>query len=158
MLWTERNEAAFEGVFWSLEQLRCKIWVDIIDYGRLAWQKLLGRCKRSPDKRNKLISQFKKQWCSNEVFARWVNDRPYWKLTGPNISLCQFSFKILDELATINALSRDASNLFYCNLLRATVIKCYNITWRHCYNFFLTIVTTGDKGETIIHQASLKVI
>jgi hypothetical protein len=87
LLWIERNEAAFDGVFWSPEQLRRKIWVSIIDYGRLAWQKLLDRCKRSPDKRNKLTSQFMKQWCSNEVFACWFGDRPYWKLTCPNISL-----------------------------------------------------------------------
>jgi hypothetical protein len=28
----------------------------------------------------------KDQWCSNEVFARWVQDKPQWKLMGPNIS------------------------------------------------------------------------
>jgi hypothetical protein len=87
VLWTERNEAVFDGLFWSSKQLRAKIWVGIIDYGRLAWQKLLDRCKRSPDKSHEVKSQFKRQWCLNEVSARWINDKPHWKLMGPNLSL-----------------------------------------------------------------------
>jgi hypothetical protein len=85
LLWSERNEAAFNEVPWSPEQVRSKAWLGIIDYGRLAWQKLLGRCKRTPDKSNELRAKFRKQWCPNEVFASWRNNKPLRKLMGPNL-------------------------------------------------------------------------
>jgi hypothetical protein len=67
--------------------MRSQIWIGIIDYGRLAWQRLIGRCKKSLDKRNRLVRQFRTQWCSNELFAHWFNEKPKWKLMGPNLSL-----------------------------------------------------------------------
>jgi hypothetical protein len=89
MLWIERNEAAFDGVFWPLAELRSKVWMCLIDYGRVAWQKLIGRCKESPDKKAKALDQFRKQWCKNRVFATWDSamSKPQWKLTGPSLSL-----------------------------------------------------------------------
>jgi hypothetical protein len=59
MLWIERNEAVYDGVFWSPEDLRSKIWLGAIDYGRIAWQKLVGRCKKTPDKSSRLKSSSK---------------------------------------------------------------------------------------------------
>jgi hypothetical protein len=36
----------------------------MIDYGRLAWHKLIGRCKKTPDKSSNLRAQFWDQWCT----------------------------------------------------------------------------------------------
>jgi hypothetical protein len=89
MLWIERNEAAFDGVSWSSVELRSRIWMCLIDYSRVAWQKLIGRCKKSPNKKAKAIEQLRGQWCKNSVFATWITttNKPQWKLIGPGLSL-----------------------------------------------------------------------
>lgn len=47
-LWKERNDAAFSNTFWDIEKLCSKIWVDLVDYGRIAWE----RTKANPKKQS----------------------------------------------------------------------------------------------------------
>ena len=37
-LWLERNDAVFNDISWAHAKLFQKIWLGLIDYGRLAWE------------------------------------------------------------------------------------------------------------------------
>ena len=39
MQWTVRNEATFNGVHWRIKKVCCNLWLEMIDYGRIAWAK-----------------------------------------------------------------------------------------------------------------------
>jgi hypothetical protein len=43
----------------------------IIDYGRVAWRKILAKSKTNPAKDKSIKSKFQTQWCSGSVFAVW---------------------------------------------------------------------------------------
>jgi hypothetical protein len=46
-LWKEHNDAAFAGTHWHVDKLSSKIWLGMVDYGRLAWCRVQERCKAS---------------------------------------------------------------------------------------------------------------
>lgn len=47
-LWISRNDAVFNGIMWTDEKLYQKIWFGVVDYGRVAWQKVLRQSKQQP--------------------------------------------------------------------------------------------------------------
>jgi hypothetical protein len=60
MLWMERNDAIFNDITWSHGKLRQKIWLGLIDYGRLDnWN--VAKLKSD--------NKFKDVWCKNGIFA-----------------------------------------------------------------------------------------
>jgi hypothetical protein len=74
LLWMERNDAIFNNIKWSHTKLLQKIWLGLVDYGRLDWE----RAKLKDD------GKFAAVWCRNKFFADWIHGKPRWKLTGPN--------------------------------------------------------------------------
>jgi hypothetical protein len=84
-LWKERNDAAFTGSHWHVDKLSSKIWLGMVDYGRLFWCRVTERCKNSPSKANKIKKQSRDLWCSNNLLASWVEDQPRWVLLRPNL-------------------------------------------------------------------------
>jgi hypothetical protein len=42
------KSVVFDGVFWTPKKIRSQVWMGIIVYGKLAWQRLIGTCKKSP--------------------------------------------------------------------------------------------------------------
>ena len=86
MLWKARNDASINGTMWHFEKTRCKIWLGLIDYGRIAWDKLsdqLSKPSINPDKTREKLDQFRSLWCCNSTFARWDESQPRWHLSGP---------------------------------------------------------------------------
>lgn len=47
-LWISRNDRVFNGIAWTEEKLYQKVWLGLIDYGRVAWQKLQARSRQQP--------------------------------------------------------------------------------------------------------------
>jgi hypothetical protein len=84
-LWKERNEIGFAGTHWHVDKLSSKIWLGMVDYGRLAWSRILAHCKKNTYKVQKTKKQFSETWCSNNVLATWVNNHPRWVLIGPTL-------------------------------------------------------------------------
>ncbi|KAG0591323.1 hypothetical protein KC19_1G166900 [Ceratodon purpureus] len=90
MIWRARNDASFEGRIWPLEKSRCKIWLGLIEYGRIAWEKTQTGIKNAgenEEKQRKLLEQFKSLWCWRNVFACWADNQPTWNLASPRLVL-----------------------------------------------------------------------
>jgi hypothetical protein len=81
------EEIGYNRSIWQREKMQNCIWLGIVDYGRVAWNKTLAKCKTNPASARKTKDKFRVQWCSGSVFAEWINGRPHWKLTGPRSSL-----------------------------------------------------------------------
>lgn len=45
LLWLELNDAVLNSTFWSKEKMYNKIWLHMVDYGRIAWQQVKHWCK-----------------------------------------------------------------------------------------------------------------
>jgi hypothetical protein len=74
LLWMECNDVIFNNIKWSSIKLLQKVWLGLIDYGRLAWE-----AAKDNDK-----GKFINVWYKNGIFAEMVMKRPRWKLNGPN--------------------------------------------------------------------------
>jgi hypothetical protein len=83
LLWLERLDASYNNIHWNQEKLQNLVWMGLVDYGRLAWRKVLDKCKTHPSKSKATKDKFKIQWCSGGVFAEWLEERPRWRLVGP---------------------------------------------------------------------------
>ena len=71
-IWEQRNEAAFDGCHWHPAKLFHKMWLSMIDYGRLSWARTQRRAEKvanNQEKSKKLLKDFQNSWCSKEVFA-----------------------------------------------------------------------------------------
>jgi hypothetical protein len=86
LLWLERLDASYNNVLWHHEKLQNLIWLGLVDYRRLAWSKVLAKCKTQPVKTKAVKDKFRIQWCNEGVFAEWKEDHPHWKLVGPRLS------------------------------------------------------------------------
>ena len=78
-IWEQCNEAAFDGRHWHPAKLYHKIWLSMIDYGRISWSRTLGKVGKvmnNPEKSKKLIEKFQNSWCRKNLFAAWVSDHP----------------------------------------------------------------------------------
>ena len=61
-IWRERNEIAYDGIYWHRNKLLHKMWLNMIDYGRLGWNKVQYQIDHSADnqkKKNKLINEIR---------------------------------------------------------------------------------------------------
>jgi hypothetical protein len=85
LLWIERLDASFNMMFWHHEKMKSCIWIGIVDYGRMAWRKVLAKCKSNPAKINAVKDKFRMQWCRGKLFAEWMEDHPRWIIAGPSI-------------------------------------------------------------------------
>jgi hypothetical protein len=45
LLWLERLDASYNNTQWYFEKMQNLIWLGLVDYGRLAWRKVLAKCK-----------------------------------------------------------------------------------------------------------------
>jgi hypothetical protein len=70
----ERNDSIFNDIKWSHAKLMQKIWLAMIDYGRMEWESA----------KLKANGKFEAVWCKNLIFAEMVQRRPRWKLSGPS--------------------------------------------------------------------------
>ncbi|KAG0605829.1 hypothetical protein M758_9G090900, partial [Ceratodon purpureus] len=89
MLWRERNDAAFNGLHWHVEKLCCKVWLELIDYGRNAWTRTQEDVKKNQanlDKVAKIMKGFQDTWCSKSLFAKWDGLQPRWNLSSIRFS------------------------------------------------------------------------
>ena len=85
-IWEQRNEVAFDGRYWHLAKLYHKLWLSMIDYGRICWSRTLGKVGKimnNPEKSKKLIEKFQNSWCRKNLLTAWVSDRPQWSLVDP---------------------------------------------------------------------------
>jgi hypothetical protein len=89
LLWIERLDVLYNRLRWNQVKMQNCIWMGLIDYGRMAWNKVLSKCKTHPTKTKSAKDKFRIQWCSGGVFAEWVEDRPHWKLVGPRGSFTE---------------------------------------------------------------------
>jgi hypothetical protein len=89
-LWTERNDVVFNNSRWPADKLLHRIWIGIIDYGRVDWARLQSQSRKQPGKLPSLSLKFGNRWCTNGVFA--VMEHPAdrdqlpvvrWILSGP---------------------------------------------------------------------------
>ncbi|KAG0600279.1 hypothetical protein M758_11G021200 [Ceratodon purpureus] len=84
-IWLCRNDLVFNGIVWPVAKLFQKIWLGIIDYGRLAWQKMQVKSRKHPDQAAKLKATFIKNWCRSRVLGSFspLEDKVKWALAGP---------------------------------------------------------------------------
>ena len=85
-IWEQRNEAASDGRQWHLAKLYHKLWLSMVDYGRLSWsraQSKMEKATNNPEKKRKLVNEFRYSWCRKSLFATWVTDHPQWNLVDP---------------------------------------------------------------------------
>ena len=71
-IWEQRNEAAFDGCHWHPAKLYHKLWLSMIDYGRISWSRVqskLVKTTNNQEKKGKLVNNFKKSWCRKSLFA-----------------------------------------------------------------------------------------
>ena len=57
----ERNDAAFNGLHWHIEKLCCKVWLELVDYGRNAWSRTqveVEKHRANPEKAIKILKTF----------------------------------------------------------------------------------------------------
>ena len=76
-IWEQRNEAAFDSRHWHPAKLYHKLWLSMIDYGRISWSRALGKAGKAvnnPEKSKKLIENFQNSWCRKNLFTTWVSD------------------------------------------------------------------------------------
>lgn len=88
MIWKERNDAAFSGLHWHIEKVCCKVWLEMMDYGRMAWTHTKADMKKNgnnPEKAAQILLQFKNSWCK-KLLAKWDGIQPCWNLLGPSFS------------------------------------------------------------------------
>jgi hypothetical protein len=83
ILWTEKNDVVFNNVKWTPIKLLQRIWLGMLDYGRVDWSRLQMQCKKNLDKLPTLLKNFEKRWCRNNIFARMHNNEVKWILSGP---------------------------------------------------------------------------
>jgi hypothetical protein len=72
-LWLERNDAVFNGTRWPKMKMLQRIWLGLVDYGRMEWESA----------QLKDDGKFEAVWCRKDLFSVMVNKRPRWKLVGP---------------------------------------------------------------------------
>jgi hypothetical protein len=72
-LWLERNDAVFNGTRWPKMKMLQRIWLGLVDYGRMEWESA----------QLKDDGKFEAVWCRKDLFSVMVNKRPLWKLVGP---------------------------------------------------------------------------
>ncbi|KAG0573608.1 hypothetical protein KC19_VG193200 [Ceratodon purpureus] len=88
-IWLCRTDVVFNGIVWPDQKTYQKIWLGILDYGRVAWQKLQKRILlliwKDPGKAAKARGEFINQWCSNSILASYspLEDKVQWALAGP---------------------------------------------------------------------------
>ena len=85
-IWEQRNEAVFDGHHWHPTKLYHKLWLSMIDYGRLSSTRIQGKAEKAinnQEKRKKLIKDFQNSWCRKSLFTLWETDHPRWNLAGP---------------------------------------------------------------------------
>jgi hypothetical protein len=58
LLWLERLDALYNRTVWTQEKMQNLIWLGIVDYGKVAWRKILAKCKTNPTKANSIKSKF----------------------------------------------------------------------------------------------------
>lgn len=78
VLWIERNDAAFNGIFWEQEQVFHRMWLQLVDYGRNAWFKTQERVKSKPRQAAEYVEQFRQTWCMNYALSVWRTNHPGW--------------------------------------------------------------------------------
>jgi len=81
-LWTERNDAAFNNIYWHPNKLLQRVWLGIVDYGRVEWDQVVRR-RRSDGIDETLATRFVQCWCCNKVFAEMIDGVPRWVFAGP---------------------------------------------------------------------------
>ena len=89
-IWEQRNEAAFDGCHWHPAKLYHKLWLSMIDYGRLSWSRVQSKMEKATnnlEKKGKMINNFQSSWCRKSLFALWDTDHPQWNLVGPRYDL-----------------------------------------------------------------------
>lgn len=82
-LWIEQNDAAFNDILWRPAKQLQRIWLGLVDYGRMEWVKCCSLIRKQRDKADEIRNRFRKRWCRNGVLAEMINDNPRWRLTGP---------------------------------------------------------------------------
>lgn len=83
-LWIERNDKVFNNCAWTNEKLFQTVWTDIIDYGRVEWDRVRIKKKTHPDLAARELGKFVARRCRASVFATMVEDNPQWQLKGPD--------------------------------------------------------------------------
>lgn len=70
---------------WTERKINQKIWLGIVDYGRVAWETVKKKTAKDPGQSAFLISQFKRRWCEHDIIGSLAADssKVQWKLTGP---------------------------------------------------------------------------
>lgn len=84
-IWISRNDRVFNGIVWPEAKLYQKVWMGLIDYGRVAWQKLQDRSRKNPASAALLRETFSRQWCRNNILSSLspLEGKVKWVLTGP---------------------------------------------------------------------------
>lgn len=83
MLWIERNDDVFDNVRWRPDKLLQRIWLGMIDYGQVDWEKVCRTHSLSRPKGEIAHSWFTHRWAHHELFAAMVDGSPRWALSGP---------------------------------------------------------------------------
>jgi hypothetical protein len=82
-LWMERNDAAFNNVKWTHIKLIQRIWLGLVDYGRVEWSRVQARGVKRPDKCPQMVRNFTNRWCRKGVIATMTDGNLRWLLSGP---------------------------------------------------------------------------
>lgn len=81
-LWKERNEVTFMKQRPNSQKICHLVWLNLIDYGRTAWNKVMEKlkptCGLSQKKKRSILERFKKIWCRRNVIAKWMDNQPIW--------------------------------------------------------------------------------
>jgi len=80
-LWIERNDAAFNNIYWHPNKLLQRVWLGIVDYSRVEWDQVIRR-RRSDRIDETLATHFVQCWCRNKVFAEMIDGVPRWVFAG----------------------------------------------------------------------------
>lgn len=82
-LWLERNDVVFNNTRWTEERMRQHVWSEILDYGRVEWDRIKVKRKTDDTAAALMTDLFRERRCMQGVFATFCDDKPRWQPFGP---------------------------------------------------------------------------
>lgn len=90
-LWLERNDVAFNDEKWPANKVLHRIWLGLIDYGRVEWKKSQQKLGKSDVATRRIERIFAAKWCRHNIIAspgETIQDgrssfSPNWILSSP---------------------------------------------------------------------------
>jgi hypothetical protein len=79
ILWLARNDKTFNNVTWSRTHIEVLIWTRFIDYGRVAWTKVLNSKFKSEKAQREALDKFDAAWAQHTFICQRSDMKVAWE-------------------------------------------------------------------------------